>query len=596
MNIWSQAMAEREIARKINIAWAINTKKDFCKVGKHIIPFDIICDLSKATSYSKNTTANSKAVLAVDHVIPGMVGNAGSGIESGISGLAGTVVLTNGSPTVTVNDKPAVRHGDDCKMNCNAAGKSNVPGKIYTSAPLARLSSQAHNIENPVLRNLALANLQLEQWKQQASDELVRGTKHFFKSTKDSLVTLSDATGITGTSAESQAARARMMAGVEAIGALMGPPAEMVQGAYMSGNAEYIAQIEQMQRNQQAAWGQVGNSIATAWTDANARSGPVGAATMVFTAIGWNVAAGAATGAGVGMAARIAVNVGGKVLNVSAGVGRTIAEVLATAKTPAQAAKGLEEAAAAAKAAGASVDDVAALTAAKEAALKGPQAPAKPAGTSPEKGAVVTTRPSKLTPAQQAIFDEQYKKAPAAKKQIDKLSKEIADENGGKVAEAPIKSADRAAEKIASDYDGDATKIKDLARNTIVVPEENIGRVTNALENKGADIKVVDAATDTMGYSGVKTTVATEAGLTAEIQVNSPAMIYAKESATNARAILGDDVYNSISRQAGMPGGRGHDLYEQWRAIADKTSPQAQQLAAESRQYYDLIRRNTGGN
>ena len=391
MNIWSQSMAEREIARKINIAWAINTKKDFCKVGKHIIPFDIICDLSKATSYSKNTTANSKAVLAVDHVIPGMVGNAGSGIESGISGLAGTVVLTNGSPTVTVNDKPAVRHGDDCKMNCNAAGKSNVPGKIYTSAPLARLSSQAHNIENPVLRNLALANLQLEQWKQQASDELVRGTKHFFKSTKDSLVTLSDATGITGTSAESQAARARMMAGVEAIGTLMGPPAEMVQGAYMSGNAEYIAQIEQMQRNQQAAWGQVGNSIATAWTDANARSGPVGAATMVFTAIGWNVAAGAATGAGVGMAARIAVNVGGKVLNVSAGVGRTIAEVLATAKTPAQAAKGLEEAAAAAKAAGASVDDVAALTAAKEAALKGPQAPAKPAGTSPEKGTVVTT-------------------------------------------------------------------------------------------------------------------------------------------------------------------------------------------------------------
>jgi enamine deaminase RidA (YjgF/YER057c/UK114 family) len=384
-------MTEREIARKTNIAWAINTKKDFCKVGRNVIPFDIVCDLSKATSYSKNVTANSKEALTVDHVIPGMVGNAGSGIESGVSGLAGTVVLTNGSPTVTVNDKSAVRHGDDCKMNCDAAKKSNVPGKIYTSAPLARLASQAYNIDNPVLSQIARANLLVEQYKQQAKDEFIRGTEHFFKSTKDSLVTLSDATGITGTSAESQAARGRMQAGAEALGTLLGPPPEMVQGAYMSGNAQYIAQVEQMQRNQQAAWGQVGNSISTSWNDAYARSGPVGAATMVFTGIGWNVAAGAATGVGVGMAARIAVNVGGKVLQVSAGVGRTIAEVMAASKTQAQAVKALEEAITAAKAAGASVDDIAALTAAKDAVLKGPPAPAKPAGASAAKGTVVTT-------------------------------------------------------------------------------------------------------------------------------------------------------------------------------------------------------------
>ncbi len=382
-------MAEREIARKTNIAWAINTKKDFCKVGKDIIPFDIVCDLSKATTYSKNVTANGKPVLSVDHVIPGMVGNAGSGIESGVSGIAGNVVLTNGSPSVTINGKAAVRHGDECKMNCDAAGKSNVPGKIYTSAPLARLASQAYNIDNPALSQLALLNLQIEQYKQQAKDELLRGTEHFFKSTKDSLVTLSDATGITGTSAESQAARGRMLAGAEAIGTLIGPPPEMVQGAYMSGNAQYIAQVEQMQRSQQAAWGQVGNGIATAWTEANARSGPVGAATMVFTAIGWNVAAGAATGAGAGMAARIAVNVGGKALQVSAGVGRTIAEAMALSKNSAQAVKVLDDAIVAAKAAGSSVDDIAALTAAKDAVLKGPPAPKMPTGSNPVNGTVV---------------------------------------------------------------------------------------------------------------------------------------------------------------------------------------------------------------
>jgi Bacterial EndoU nuclease len=136
-------MGDREIARKTQIAWAINTKKDFCRVGKDIIPFDIVCDLSKASSYCTNVTANGKPVLAFGHVIPGMVGNAGSGIESDVSGLAGTVVLTNGSPTVTVGDKATVRDGDDCKMNCDAAGKSNVPGKIYTTT----IQAQASRIE-----------------------------------------------------------------------------------------------------------------------------------------------------------------------------------------------------------------------------------------------------------------------------------------------------------------------------------------------------------------------------------------------------------------------------------------------------------------
>jgi hypothetical protein len=380
-------MAEREIARKINLAWAINTKKDYCQVGNKKVPFDIVCDLAKAISHSETVFANDKPVLNVTHRIPGMVGNAGRGLESGVSQLAGEIVLTNGSSTVIINDQASVRHGDDCKMNCSAAGKSNVPGKIYTSSYLAMLASEAHNIENPVLRNLALANLQVETWKTQAREEFVRGTQHFFKGLKDSAVTAAQALGITGTDAESQAARGRVMAGVEAIGTLMGPPPEMVEYAYRSGNAQYIADIEQMQRAQQAAWGQVGNSIANAWNEAYARGGPVGAATMVFTSIGWNVAAGAATGAGVGLAARVAVNIGGKVLQVSASVGSKIAEVLSAAKTPAQAIKGLDEAIVAAKAAGASADDIAALQAAKEAVSKGKVKP--PEGASPGDGVMV---------------------------------------------------------------------------------------------------------------------------------------------------------------------------------------------------------------
>jgi hypothetical protein len=127
-------MSERVIARTTNIAWAICTKKDYCRVGKDIVPFDIVCDLSQATTYSPNVTANGKPVLAVTHKIPGMIGNAGSGLTSGVSQLAGYVLLEKGSPTVTINNQAAVGNGHDCLMNCDAAGKSNVPGKIYTSS------------------------------------------------------------------------------------------------------------------------------------------------------------------------------------------------------------------------------------------------------------------------------------------------------------------------------------------------------------------------------------------------------------------------------------------------------------------------------
>jgi hypothetical protein len=67
-----------------------------------------------------------------------MIGNAGSGLTSGVSQLAGYVLLNKGSSTVTINNQAAVRHLDDCLMNCDAAGKSNVPGKIYTSAVEAK--------------------------------------------------------------------------------------------------------------------------------------------------------------------------------------------------------------------------------------------------------------------------------------------------------------------------------------------------------------------------------------------------------------------------------------------------------------------------
>lgn len=180
-------------------------------------------------------------------------------------------------------------------------------------------------------------------------------------------------------------------------------------------------------------------------------------------------------------------------------------------------------------------------------------------------------------------------RAPAAKAEVDALADRIADVFGGRVAKAPVKSEGRALEKIMADYAGDASRIKDLVRNTIIVDAKDIERVVARLEAAGAKVKAVATASDPLGYSGINATIVTKSGLTAEIQVNTAKMIFAKESAGNARAILGDASYQAIAREVGVPGGRGHRLYEQWRALPPD-SPQAKAIAAESRAYYAHFR------
>jgi uncharacterized Zn-binding protein involved in type VI secretion len=181
------------------------------------------------------------------------------------------------------------------------------------------------------------------------------------------------------------------------------------------------------------------------------------------------------------------------------------------------------------------------------------------------------------------------RRAPAAKQEIDGIADEVAAQVGGRVAKAPIKSEARALEKINNDYDGDASRIKDLARNTIVVPKERIPEATAMLRERGVAIKEITPTRESLGYSGVNGTMKTSSGLTGEIQVNSPEMIYAKESPANARAILGEDTYNAIADRVGVSGGRGHALYEQYRSLPPN-HPAGKSIEQESMDYYDLIR------
>jgi hypothetical protein len=187
-------------------------------------------------------------------------------------------------------------------------------------------------------------------------------------------------------------------------------------------------------------------------------------------------------------------------------------------------------------------------------------------------------------------FFEIYSKAPDAKVEIDNLSITIANKYDGSVALSPIKSEERALQKIENDYNGDATQIKDLARNTIIVDADNINNVVSDLTNNGANIKVVSSTTDTLGYSGINATVQTKSGITAEIQVNTPEMLFAKESEIDARRLLGNDTYDEIASKTPVEGGLGHTLYEQWRVL-DDNSIEAKIIAEKSRQYYDTVRK-----
>jgi Na+-transporting methylmalonyl-CoA/oxaloacetate decarboxylase gamma subunit len=190
----------------------------------------------------------------------------------------------------------------------------------------------------------------------------------------------------------------------------------------------------------------------------------------------------------------------------------------------------------------------------------------------------------------EAQLDQMYEKAPAAKAEIDQMAAEIANEHGGTVAKAPVKSKARALEKANNDYGGDASKVSDLARNTIVVPKEKLPDVASALKDKGARVKEITPEVDKeFGYSGINAKVETKAGITGEVQANSPEMIFAKEKPEIAREILGKDQNDAIAQKYGVPGGKGHELYEKAR-ILPQDSPERAALAKESREYYDNFR------
>lgn len=181
--------------------------------------------------------------------------------------------------------------------------------------------------------------------------------------------------------------------------------------------------------------------------------------------------------------------------------------------------------------------------------------------------------------------------------EVDKVGKGYAEKLGGVVTDINLKSEDSILRKVNDEEGGNIGAVKDAVRNTVVIDRENVGSARSLLASdprfkpeNGGRIKIQEGP-GFFGYSGVIANFKTENGTMAEMQVNTPAMIYAKEKEGSARAVLGNKKYDEIARKTGLPGGQGHALYEEIRKLNVKGASKAdlekvEKLKTQSINYY----------
>lgn len=135
--------------------------------------------------------------------------------------------------------------------------------------------------------------------------------------------------------------------------------------------------------------------------------------------------------------------------------------------------------------------------------------------------------------------------------------------------------------------------LKDAVRTTIVVDNSEIEKVLKDLENSPSFVRMKRQTPDKFdGYSGNIVNVSTSNGVIGEIQVNTAKMIYAKEPPAIARAIIGDDLYDSIAKEVLVEGGLGHRYYEQIRVLNRDIPDELEkmiELTKKMRAYYSIF-------
>lgn len=171
---------------------------------------------------------------------------------------------------------------------------------------------------------------------------------------------------------------------------------------------------------------------------------------------------------------------------------------------------------------------------------------------------------------------------------VQDIAERVASMYGATVTPINYKSCASLYRKLTTGERVSIDEIKDSVRNTIVADKKDINKIISELKKVDTFSKYkIQRPEDYSGYSGHIVNLQMPNGIQAEIQVNTPKMIYAKETETNARRILGDKVWEQISKETGIPGGLGHKYYEEIR-ILDKITDKnkIEELTKLSKSYY----------
>lgn len=184
------------------------------------------------------------------------------------------------------------------------------------------------------------------------------------------------------------------------------------------------------------------------------------------------------------------------------------------------------------------------------------------------------------------------KKAKTVGGELDSVASRIAKKNGAALTPLNFKSYDSTVRKAKSELNGivlGKNGVKDAVRTTIITDGKNLKNVASEMGSEKIITQLKQQNYTSTGYRGYLGNVKLSNGTFGEIQINTPEMIYAKEAPDIAKHVIGVDKWNEINRKTGLPGGLGHEYYEQERVLKGDdiaTVTKRESIQAKSREYY----------
>lgn len=159
-------------------------------------------------------------------------------------------------------------------------------------------------------------------------------------------------------------------------------------------------------------------------------------------------------------------------------------------------------------------------------------------------------------------------KAKEAAPELQDEAKKVADAVGGTLVPINLKSGERILEKANNKYGGDLNKVTDTVRTTIMTTYDKLETAAAKLNALPGIVRVkIQDGEEYFGYKGILANWKASNGVVAEIQVNAPGMLYAKEASKDNMGLLTPAQKEEIFKRTGIPCCKGHEYYEQIRTV-----------------------------